>query len=78
MCAKTHLHQQIPGSSCLLVQKTCPEEMAMGFDDSHHGSSIETSRDSCVIMRFRIPLAPALLGVLAAMNVASVVLTLVE
>lgn len=50
----------------------------MSLDDSHSGSCSETSRDDCLIMRPRIPLGPALLGVLAAMNVASVVLALVE
>lgn len=50
----------------------------MELKGSHLASCIETSQDDSLVVRFRIPLVPALLGALAVLNIASAIMVLME
>jgi len=50
----------------------------MAIKGSHRGSRVETTHGRRAARWLRIPLIPTLIGALAMMNVASVVMVLVE
>jgi hypothetical protein len=50
----------------------------MTMDETHLVSRLESVRDDRPAFRLRIPIVPTLLGVLAMVNVASVVFVLLE
>jgi hypothetical protein len=49
----------------------------MSFRDFHPGSDVDSRHDAEAFSRRCIPLIPTLVGLLAAMNVASVVFVLI-
>ena len=50
----------------------------MAFRDSHPGPDVDAGLDTAALRRRCIPLIPALIGLLAAMNIASVVFVLMS
>ncbi len=50
----------------------------MTFRNSYRGPSIEFAGEAAAMRKGRVPLFPALIGLLAAMDIASVVFVLME